>query len=182
MFGTLDAPSKRIFNQTVKFAYDNSLFPSSEYHGDIHWRAVASQGLWLCDELNLPLEARTIALYFGLLHDSRRENENYDPEHGLRAAQDLHHSPVASKLSASILQTLNDSLIDHDTGKVTYATFEGIGWDADRSLLGRVGMDPEIEYFSLATDENLFDRFIERGEKLHFEAPTWDDNFEHAYA
>src|SRR5262245_60049335 len=54
-------------------------------HGEQHWRAVAHAGLVLCRAL--PDADAEVVFLFGLLHDSRRRNENRDPEHGPRAAR-----------------------------------------------------------------------------------------------
>jgi uncharacterized protein len=56
----------------------------SAWHGEIHWRCVTATGLALAsaDER----VDRSLVFCFGLLHDTRRENEAVDPGHGPRAA------------------------------------------------------------------------------------------------
>ena len=55
----------------------------SPWHGETHWRCVAATGLAL-DEA-APGADRGLVFCFGLLHDTRRENETFDPGHGARA-------------------------------------------------------------------------------------------------
>ncbi|HWH05710.1 MAG TPA: hypothetical protein VNT23_04665, partial [Gaiellaceae bacterium] len=56
----------------------------SEIHGERHWRTVGANGLWLA-ERTAGADAHVVLL-FALLHDTMRENDDYDPEHGPRAA------------------------------------------------------------------------------------------------
>src|SRR3954447_347398 len=58
---------------------------NSRIHGERHWRAVAWIGLHLARET--PGADPVLALLFGLFHDARRENDGWDPEHGLRGAE-----------------------------------------------------------------------------------------------
>jgi hypothetical protein len=67
----------------------------SPWHAESHWRCVAATGL----ELAAATEDadRSLVFCFGLLHDTRRENESLDPEHGARAAAfatELHDGAV----------------------------------------------------------------------------------------
>jgi uncharacterized protein len=56
----------------------------SHIHGELHWRTVGANGLWLAE----PFEgADTYVIFlFALLHDSMRESDGHDPQHGPRAA------------------------------------------------------------------------------------------------
>ena len=56
----------------------------SEWHGEAHWRCVTATGFELA--LSTDDVDRVLVFCFGLLHDTRRENEAIDPEHGARAA------------------------------------------------------------------------------------------------
>lgn len=155
------------------WAEHTSRFPDSYIHGSIHWRAVTAQAIWLCDTYNLSADHRLTALLFGAFHDCRRHNEDYDPQHGQRAAEALQNHPISNTLSLGLLGTLVESLILHDGGQTTDDTLLGLGWDADRSLLGRVGMIPDHRFFSVVP-EAQFDHFIEVGKGRHFDAPEWD--------
>ena len=87
---------------------------------------------------------------FGLLHDTRRENEAVDPEHGARAAA------FAAELQSQGLLPLDDArfalLIEalrlHSDGRLSDDTTIGTCWDADRLHLPRVSIEPNPAFFS----------------------------------
>lgn len=169
------------FQTLVRFAQDGSRLPDSDMHGDAHWRAVAAQGLEVASLCNLGSKGRQIAALFGLFHDCRRENEHYDPSHGARAADALNDCAEMPNLAPGLSARLTHSLIMHDNGQVSDDPLVGLGWDADRSLLTRCGMDPDIAFFSCITASD-FDPFIERGRAMNHTAPTWDEIWELAFA
>jgi uncharacterized protein len=80
---------------------------------------------------------------FAVVHDARRKNEGFDPEHGVRAAALARAllSPEA-QLDSSRLQLLEEACRDHSRGlrdgDVTLQTC----WDADRLDLLRAGTLP----------------------------------------
>ena len=51
----------------------------------------------------------------------------------------------------------------HDGGTVSSNALIGACWDADRSLLGRVGITPHPRYFSTATDDGILNRWLFAG-------------------
>jgi uncharacterized protein len=120
----------------------------SAWHGDAHWRCVSAAGLTL--EPALTGVDRALVLCFGLLHDTRRENEAYDPGHGTRAAV------FAGELRAEgILQlddrrfaALEEALRLHSDGLVSADPTIGTCWDADRLHLPRVSIEPDPTRFS----------------------------------
>ena len=89
---------------------------------------------------------------FALFHDSRRINEDSDPDHGLRGAE------LARNLRGSHLIHLNDAqfellreaCVHHTDGSTTTDPTIGCCWDADRLDLDRVGIEPEANYLSTA--------------------------------
>jgi uncharacterized protein len=54
------------------------------FHGKDHWVRVLENARELAVETGANL--RVVEL-FSVLHDSQRENEDYDPQHGPRAAE-----------------------------------------------------------------------------------------------
>ena len=87
---------------------------------------------------------RSVIEYFSFLHDSRRFDEDSDPDHGKRAAElaiSLRDSYVdLSDTALSLLATACEGHTHeghHDD--VTIQTC----WDADRLDLGRVGIMPD---------------------------------------
>jgi len=127
----------------VEAALGRSWGRDSSWHGEEHWRCVAATGLALAE--NLPSADRELVLCFGLLHDTRRENEWSDPEHGLRAER------FANELRDEGLLALGDrrfallatALRLHADGHVADDETTGACWDADRLHLPRVGIDPD---------------------------------------
>lgn len=109
-------------------------------HGVSHWARVRRNGLLIAKVNGVD---RSIVEYFSFLHDSRRFNEDSDPEHGKRAAElafSLRDSYVdLSDTSFTLLVTACEGHTRegyHDD--VTVQTC----WDADRLDLGRVGIIP----------------------------------------
>jgi len=60
-------------------------FPLGEHsdHGPDHWRRVERNGLLLAESSGADI---VVVRLFALFHDSRRENEFTDPDHGRRGA------------------------------------------------------------------------------------------------
>jgi uncharacterized protein len=120
----------------------------SEWHGEAHWRCVTATGLELASVTGDV--DRVVVFCFGLLHDTRRENEAIDPEHGARAAA------FAAHLRAERVLTLGDarfaSLVEalrlHSHGHVSGDLTIGTCWDADRLHLPRVWIEPDPARFS----------------------------------
>ena len=112
----------------------------STLHGDDHWRCVAATGLALAPRLGDV--DRTIVFCFGLLHDTRRRTDSFDPEHGARAAsfaEELREEGVLV-LDDGRFARLAAALIDHANGLVSADPTIGTCWDADRLHLPRVGI------------------------------------------
>jgi uncharacterized protein len=120
----------------------------SPWHGDHHWRCVTATGLGLASETDGADPATVFC--FGLLHDTRRENEAVDPGHGGRAAA------LAGELRAVGLLPLDDrrfglltdALTHHSDGRISAEPTVGTCWDADRLHLPRVSIEPNPALFS----------------------------------
>jgi uncharacterized protein len=122
----------------------------SHIHGELHWRTVGTNGLWLAEPLD---GADTLVIFlFALLHDSMRENDSIDPEHGARAAAfavALHAEGLLGTTPAQ-LETLRYACFEHTNGLVSSDPTVGVCWDADRLDLPRVGIQPDPARFSTA--------------------------------
>ena len=122
----------------------------SHIHGELHWRTVGANGLWLAEPLD---GADTLVIFlFALLHDSMRVNDSIDPEHGPRAAAfagELHAEGVLPATAAQ-LETLQYACFEHTNGLVSTDPTVGACWDADRLDLPRVGIQPDPARFSTA--------------------------------
>jgi uncharacterized protein len=121
---------------------------ASPVHGDLHWRTVGANGLWIAD--TVAGVDRHVVFLFALLHDAMRENDFRDPEHGPRAAvlaRQLHVEGAIS-ISESQLEVLTYACHEHTNGLVSDDPTVGACWDADRLDLPRVGAVPRPELLS----------------------------------
>jgi uncharacterized protein len=122
----------------------------SGIHGPGHWRRVRANGLALAAHTK-GADPELIEL-FALLHDSRRINDDEDPEHGPRAAA------LARDLAATALLSLDPTRLDllaeacarHTDGGTTADPTIGCCWDADRLELSRLDIRPDARYLSTA--------------------------------
>lgn len=120
---------------------DGHRLPLSGIHGLRHWARVYENGLRVAEATGGDPE---LVLLFALFHDSRRENDHHDPEHGLRGGQ------LAKSLHGELFDIGSDRLATldyacrHHTDGMTHAdpTIQPC-WDADRLDLARVGIQPD---------------------------------------
>lgn len=113
-------------------------------HGIGHWNRVRENGLRLAKSTGADV---IVVEMFAAFHDSRRFNDNHDPEHGPRAAELVHElDPSLVPLSADQLHLLAEACRTHTTGTVTDDPTIGTCWDADRLDLLRVGIRPDPRY------------------------------------
>jgi uncharacterized protein len=172
--------SKDDWSRAVDFTRKGTLFAHSEYHGENHWRAVASQGISVAKICNLGAQGLAVGALFGLFHDCRRVNDEWDPEHGHRAALAFLEWAGTVTIPISMLKQMMESLKLHDNGQTTENKIIGIGWDADRSTLGRVGITPDFTFFS-CIPEAKFNSYIESGEVVSQTPPDWDEIYARAF-
>jgi uncharacterized protein len=128
---------------------DDYVLPWNGDHGIAHWARVMENGLRLAEETGANLD---VVRLFAVLHDSRRINEAWDPDHGPRAAR------FASTLRGRLFdlpdrefQLLHRACAGH-THEPTHPDLTiQTCWDADRLDLGRVGITPEPTRLCTAT-------------------------------
>jgi uncharacterized protein len=112
-------------------------------HGAAHWARVRDNGLRLAALTKAKPE---VVALFALLHDSRRLNNEHDPQHGPRAARYARSlAGSAFQLEAPDLDLLADACHGHSDGLMTGDITVLTCWDADRLDLGRVGVRPNPE-------------------------------------
>jgi uncharacterized protein len=136
---------------------DQSSLSAGGYHGLDHWVRVLANGRKLAQVTWANL---AVVELFAAFHDARRLHEDYDPEHGLRAAAFVREmrghwfdlDDHGMNLLVAACEQHSDGLIDAD---ITVQTC----WDADRLDLGRVGIMPDPQY--LCTDAAKEPRMIE---------------------
>lgn len=123
----------------------------SGVHGEQHWWCVAATALDLLPDV--PGADAELVFLFGLLHDTRRENDKVDPEHGPRAAAFTRalHADGVLRLEDERLERLCFAIDLHAFGQVSDDPTVGACWDADRLHLPRVGMQPLPSLFSTST-------------------------------
>ena len=110
-------------------------------HGSAHWARVRWNGLRLAERTGA--DTRIVEL-FAFLHDSRRENDGRDREHGPRAAQTVAElNGRFFHLADDELELLSFACEQHTFGgREAHPTVQTC-WDADRLDLGRVGNRPD---------------------------------------
>ena len=131
-------------------------------HGASHWARVRLNGLSMA-KVNGARE--DVVELFALLHDSRREHDGHDLQHGPRAADfiaglngdyfDL--EPTGLEMLVHACRHHSDGMMEAD---VTIQTC----WDADRLDLARVGIwpDPKRLCTAAAREMEFLEQAIER--------------------
>ena len=135
---------------------DHAQNAASPWHGRDHWERVYRNARVITDAEGRQ-DVFRVAGYFALIHDCERENDQRDPEHGIRAARyatKLRSDGLVSDLTDEEFGALYTALALHDkgftlppspdTGYVTIA----VCWDADRLDLGRVGKQPDPRFLT----------------------------------
>jgi uncharacterized protein len=139
-------------------------------HGEEHWRCVTGSGLALAAETGAD---RDVVFLFGLLHDTRRENDFLDPEHGPRAAAFARELQAEGllPLDARRLELLCTAIGEHTRGSTSDELTVGTCWDADRLHLPRCGIvvDPRL----LSTSAARADGHHAAAGLLRATPPTW---------
>lgn len=119
-------------------------------HGLSHWKKVRDTAINLAiwAPSNSNFTAEMIGL-FAFIHDSKRENDEEDPEHGLRAAKyarELHKKGLLGLLDDQ-LERLCFACEYHSNSRAkSDDMFTKICWDADKLDLWRVGITPDEKY------------------------------------
>lgn len=113
-------------------------------HGVGHWARVMANGQALARQLGASLE---VVELFALLHDSKRQVEGADRDHGPRAADYVYELSTRGliRLRPQDLDTLAFACRHHSSGRTDGPLLAKICWDADRLDLGRVGTLPRPE-------------------------------------
>jgi uncharacterized protein len=109
-------------------------------HGQAHWLRVHENGLRLAEKTGADLE---IVELFAYLHDSKRQNNGWDREHGRRAAEfveSLRGTLVV--LPADRFERLVYAIAYHSDGLTEADSNVQTCWDADRLDLGRINIRP----------------------------------------
>jgi uncharacterized protein len=115
-------------------------------HGPSHWARVRHHALTVGQATGADL---LVVELFAFLHDSKRLNEDRDPDHGFRAASFAAQlNGRYFKLDGLQLDVLCHAMTHHSNGAVDADPTVQTCWDADRLDLGRVGIKPAARYMS----------------------------------
>ena len=141
-------PSSLLSRALIAHIKEQFLLDWRGIHGAPHWTRVLANGRRLAKHTGANLN---VVELFSFLHDSQRQNEGTDPEHGQRAAQWINSLNgrffTLDDEESQLLQTAcRDHTKGYTQGDITVCTC----WDADRLDLGRVGIKPDPAY--LCTD------------------------------
>lgn len=142
----------------LKLALNHALnafeLQKSSYHGPRHWdkveRNVMEISKWMVPKPDLK-----VCRLFAILHDCRRQDENDDPAHGHRAADFMVRIQDDLRLTEKQLDQLYSALTHHNSGQTSTDPTIGTCWDADRLELIRVGIVPDLKYFSTKVAKEL---------------------------
>lgn len=136
-----------------KLACEQFVLDLNSIHGLQHWNRVEGFALKMAALNGADEELTRI---FAILHDCKRHNDDYDPQHGERAAnlaREINESRLF--LDEKRLETLCFALENHDKGRTSRDATIGTCWDADRLDLGRVGVVPKAQFFSTGAGKLL---------------------------
>ena len=148
MLGILDDAEGVLWEQVVS----QFRLPRHSFHGPGHWLNVRRNGLLLAAEHGADAE---VVRLFAVFHDSCRENEYHDPQHGPRGAE------LALSFRSAGHFSLEDARMDllvaacriHNGAGPQADPTLGACLDADR--LGRVGITPDPAQLSTATAQSI---------------------------
>lgn len=145
---------------------------ASWLHGPQHWRCVALVGIELARET--PGADPLVALLFGLFHDSMRENEDDDPEHGARGAELFLLMEQRDLIDVSFDQhnAVIEACRTHTKAGPTVDPRIGVCYDADRLNLWRCHIKPKPCF--LSTEGGKQRALHCTTQDLHETVLTWD--------
>ena len=135
------------FEKIWETVISHSVLSPYSFHGPTHWRRVEANGLHLCSKTEG--SDLTVVRLFAVFHDSCRENEGHDPQHGQRGAllaRELHGSLYT--ITSDQLELLCLACDTHHLGAMSEDPTVGVCYDADRLDLGRVGILPDAKYMN----------------------------------
>jgi uncharacterized protein len=127
-------------------------------HGPSHWARVRHHALTVGQATGADL---LVVELFAFLHDSKRINEDRDPDHGFRAASFAAQlNGQYFKLDGLQLDVLCHAMTHHSNGAVDADPTVQTCWDADRLDLGRVGIKPAARYLSLEAATHIESAYL----------------------
>ena len=159
-------------------ARDGSALAHEPMHGEAHWRGVAWAGLRI-QKLS-PCIKRDAVIAFAVLHDCRRETDDWDPEHGDRAARvAIRSRPLRRLIGAEGREIVAEACRLHERGLTRPGSLTiGACWDADRVNLVRLGFRLDPRYFTvLSSEDGTLGAVAEEARLIVSNPPGWDTLF-----
>ncbi|CAH7421579.1 hypothetical protein VCHA53O466_50393 [Vibrio chagasii] len=168
-------PTIKVNPKVVEVAVERFIFShANSEHGISHWLRVMGNGFAIAQK-NDQVDPAVI-FWFALFHDSCRENEYTDPEHGLRASQLLreHRSEIA--LSDEQFEKLCVACETHSLPIIQEDPTVAACHDADRLDLGRVSKTTRAEYLGLeeSKDPDFLSACISNGYDWTINEPLFE--------
>jgi uncharacterized protein len=141
-------PSEAVSQEFFDYLVTSHTLGHDGFHGRDHWLRVLHNAREIATATGASM--RVLEL-FAVLHDSKRENENHDPDHGNRAAgYAAELRGTWFDLSDDEMDLLVEACRYHSDGLTDAHPTVQACWDADRLDLGRIGIRPDPQY--LCTD------------------------------
>ncbi len=132
-------------------------------HGIRHWMRVRRNGLRLA---RLTGANVWVVNLFAILHDSCRQDEWEDFEHGPRAAlwcDELWRTGQMVDVSRDELATLQYACSHHTSGQTVANVTVQTCWDADRLDIGRVGIEPSARFLCTQAARDMLPALLGKG-------------------
>jgi len=137
-----DVIPKEVINSIFK-KFDLDVF--SGKHGFQHWARVIENGLFLSEHNN---DNPKVIIAFGFFHDSQRENDANDPDHGFRGALLMNLYKDKINLTEHEFEKVFSACSGH-TDELYHDDLDiATCWDADRLDLMRFNIDPDPYYLN----------------------------------
>lgn len=121
-------------------------------HGAAHWSRVYHYG-HILSELN-DFDKENIA-FFSIFHDSKRFNDDYDPEHGLRGAEFFKKLSKIIDITNEQKEIIYEACKKHNYQQEADSLEVGLCFDADRLDLWRVGINPNDDYLHIKQSKSF---------------------------
>jgi uncharacterized protein len=128
---------------------------TSWIHGIDHFKNVEKYGLAIAETTKGVDE--TVVRLFSMFHDTKRENDKRDPEHGYRASLHIMQNLQGKVFSISQrqLELLTFAITFHSSNFTTPDPTIGACWDADRCDLNRFGKAIDYKFLSTNSGKSL---------------------------
>jgi uncharacterized protein len=150
----------------IRIILAGSSLPATSIHGIAHWARVLENARRIAPLTGA--DPRVLEL-FAVLHDSRRERDGYDPEHGPRAAALARELRADIDLGDEAFAWLLEACDSHTRGAPFDAPATVLTClDADRLDIPRVGMQirPDLLFTAAARDPAVLSWATDRAVRM----------------